>query len=69
MCNCIAWQRQRKTVNDCYSVDSCAYGKKLVAAPLKQTCHDGAFHLTESHNRFQSFAYAFATPQYFMQVA
>ena len=45
-------------------MDLRAYGEKLAVAPLKQFRHDGAFHLTESRNRFRSFAYAFAMPHH-----
>ena len=38
-------KRLRKTVSDCYFMDSCAWASKLEALPLKQSRHDGTFHL------------------------
>ena len=38
---------------------------KLGASPLKQSRHDGEFHLMELRNRFRWFAHTFALPHNF----
>ena len=57
--------RQRKNVNDCYSVDSFACGFETRASPSNSLAAGGSFRLTELRNRFLHFAYALSAAAVF----